>query len=59
MFRLEANSTLKNVRLDKSAADGIHIYGSNVKMYDIHWIDIGEDAMTVKAKADGGRRPTL
>jgi pectate lyase C len=30
-----------------SGADGIHLYG-DVTLENIHWLDIGEDAMTVK-----------
>jgi pectate lyase C len=39
--------TLRNVVLGASAADGIHLYG-DVTLENIHWQDIGEDAMTVK-----------
>jgi pectate lyase C len=35
------------VVLGASAADGIHLYG-DVTLENIHWLDIGEDAMTVK-----------
>jgi pectate lyase C len=39
--------TLKNIVIGASAADGVHLYG-DVTLENIHWLDIGEDAMTVK-----------
>jgi hypothetical protein len=47
VFRVENGGTLRNVVLGASAADGIHLYG-DVTLENIHWLDIGEDAMTVK-----------
>ncbi len=47
VFRLEDGATLKNVVIGASAADGVHLYG-DVTLENIHWLDIGEDAMTVK-----------
>jgi len=47
VFRVEDGATLKNVVLGTSAADGIHLHG-DVTLENIHWLDIGEDAMTVK-----------
>jgi hypothetical protein len=38
--------TLRNVVLGASAADGIHVQG-NATLENVHWLDIGEDAMTV------------
>jgi pectate lyase C len=49
VFRVNGG-TLSNVILGASAADGIHIYG-NTTLKNIHWLDIGEDAMTIKAAA--------
>jgi pectate lyase C len=49
VFRVNGG-TLSNVILGASAADGIHIYG-NATLKNIHWLDIGEDAMTIKAAA--------
>ncbi|MGC4091024.1 MAG: pectate lyase [Polyangiaceae bacterium] len=46
----QVSGTLQNVILGASAADGIHIMG-NSTLKNIHWLDIGEDAMTVKEKA--------
>jgi pectate lyase C len=43
--------TLSNVILGASAADGVHIYGDS-QLKNIHWLDIGEDAMTIKAEAN-------
>lgn len=47
VFRIEDGGTIRNVVLGASAADGIHTYGDAV-LENIHWLDIGEDAMTVK-----------
>jgi pectate lyase C len=47
IFRVEDGGTLKNVVIGASGADGIHLYG-DVTLENIHWLDIGEDAMTVK-----------
>jgi pectate lyase C len=47
VFRVNNGGTLKNVVLGASAADGVHLYG-DVQLENIHWLDIGEDAMTVK-----------
>jgi pectate lyase C len=49
VFRVNGG-TLSNVILGASAADGIHIYG-NTTLKNIHWLDIGEDAMTIKETA--------
>lgn len=50
VFRVNGG-TLQNVILGKSAADGIHIYGDAL-LKNVHWLDIGEDALTVKAAAN-------
>ncbi|HKX31973.1 MAG TPA: pectate lyase [Blastocatellia bacterium] len=51
------NGTLQNVVLGAPAADGVHTEG-NVTLRNIHWEDIGEDAMTIKKTGtvtlDGG-----
>ncbi|WP_415803429.1 pectate lyase [Marinicrinis lubricantis] len=47
VFRLEDGATLKNVVIGSPAADGIHTYG-NVNLSNIVWLDIGEDALTIK-----------
>jgi hypothetical protein len=47
VFRVNDGGVLKNVVLGASAADGVHVYG-DVTLENIHWLDIGEDAMTVK-----------
>lgn len=48
VFRLENGSTLKNVVIGIPAADGIHTYG-NVTLNNIVWLDVGEDALTIKS----------
>jgi pectate lyase C len=51
------NGTLRNVVLGAPAADGIHTEG-NVTLTNVHWQDVGEDALTVKKSGtvtiDGG-----
>jgi hypothetical protein len=47
VFRVNDGATLKNIVIGASAADGVHLYG-DVTLENIHWLDIGEDAMTVK-----------
>lgn len=47
VFRVEDGGTLRNVVLGASAADGIHTYG-DVTLENVHVLDIGEDAITVK-----------
>lgn len=57
VFRLEDGAQLRNVILGSPAADGVHCYG-DVELNDIHWQDIGEDALTIKESGtvvlDGG-----
>jgi pectate lyase C len=56
VFRV-INGTLRNVVLGAPAADGIHTEG-NVTLNNVHWEDVGEDALTVKKSGtvtiDGG-----
>jgi hypothetical protein len=47
VFRVNSGATLRNVVIGNSGADGIHLYG-NTTLENVHWQDIGEDAMTVK-----------
>jgi pectate lyase C len=48
MFRLDDGATLRNVVLGSPAADGVHTYGS-VRLENIIWEDVGEDALTIKS----------
>ncbi len=56
VFRV-TNGMLRNVVLGAPAADGIHTRG-NVTLNNVHWQDVGEDALTVKESGtvtiDGG-----
>lgn len=56
VFRV-INGMLRNVVLGSPAADGIHTEG-NVTLNNVHWQDVGEDALTVKKSGivtiDGG-----
>ena len=47
-FRLNANSTLRNVKLAAPGIDGCHFYG-NGTMNEVTWQDVGEDQFTVKS----------
>jgi pectate lyase C len=47
-FRLNANSTLRNVKLSAPGVDGCHFYG-NGTMNEVTWQDVGEDQFTVKS----------
>jgi len=47
MFKLKANSVLKNIRM-RNAPDGIHIGGSNVTIDNIINLDVCEDAISIK-----------
>jgi pectate lyase C len=49
LFRVNGGK-LMNVILGAPAADGVHFYG-NATAQNIHWLDIGEDASTIKANA--------
>ncbi len=49
LFRVNGGK-LMNVILGAPAADGVHFYGSATAQ-NIHWLDIGEDASTIKADA--------
>src|SRR5262245_39606955 len=46
VFKVVSGS-LRNVVLGAPAADGIHTEG-NVTLTNVHWQDVGEDALTVK-----------
>lgn len=47
VFDIEDGGTLRNVVLGASAADGIHTMG-DATLENVHWLDIGEDALTVE-----------
>jgi pectate lyase C len=47
LFRVESGGTLENVVIGASGADGIHVDGT-VTLKNVHWLDIGEDALTVE-----------
>lgn len=42
---------MKNVIIGLNGADGIHTYG-NATVENITWMDVGEDALTVKSAGD-------
>ena len=52
LFILRPGATLKNVIIDKSGADGVHVYasdGKTTKIINCEWWDVGEDAITVRS----------
>jgi len=56
LFILRGGATLKNARLGTPAADGIHIQpaaGSTTRVRNVHFEDVGEDAVTVLNGAAG------
>ncbi|MFJ5406874.1 pectate lyase [Pectobacterium punjabense] len=48
LFELAQGATLKNVVLGDNAADGVHVRG-DAKIDNVHWTNVGEDALTVKS----------
>ncbi|MGO7133547.1 pectate lyase [Rhizobium leguminosarum] len=51
IFILMNGATLKNVTLGENGADGIHVYGG-ATLENVNWLDVGEDALTVKSAGD-------
>ncbi|MEH2921573.1 pectate lyase [Samsonia erythrinae] len=52
LFDLAPGATLKNVVFGDNAADGVHVHG-DAKIDNVHWTNVGEDALTVKS--NGGK----
>nr|WP_113865232.1 pectate lyase [Brenneria salicis]NMN91765.1 pectate lyase-like protein [Brenneria salicis ATCC 15712 = DSM 30166]RBP65831.1 pectate lyase-like protein [Brenneria salicis ATCC 15712 = DSM 30166]RLM31866.1 pectate lyase [Brenneria salicis ATCC 15712 = DSM 30166] len=48
IFELAEGATLKNVVFGDNAADGVHVRG-DAKIDNVHWTNVGEDALTVKS----------
>ncbi|MEI7244522.1 pectate lyase [Pectobacterium carotovorum] len=48
VFELAPGATLKNVVFGDNAADGVHVRG-DAKIDNVHWTNVGEDALTVKS----------
>lgn len=47
-FRVENGATLTNVIIGDNGVDGIHVYNGGT-LDNIHWTNVGEDAMTIKS----------
>ncbi|NLY74616.1 MAG: hypothetical protein GX075_04865 [Firmicutes bacterium] len=47
IFKLESGANLRNVIIGKPGCDGVHCYGNN-NVTNVRWVDVGEDALTVK-----------
>jgi hypothetical protein len=52
-FLLEPGATLKNVTICAPGCEGVHCMGDNT-LENVHWEDIGEDAMSVRSYFPGG-----
>lgn len=52
LFILEDGASLKNVVIGDNGADGVHVHG-DAKVDNVHWTNVGEDALTVKPNKDG------
>jgi hypothetical protein len=52
LFILEDGASLKNVVIGDNGADGVHVYG-DAKVDNVHWTNVGEDALTVKPNKEG------
>lgn len=52
LFILEDGASLKNVVLGDNGADGVHVHG-DAKLDNVHWTNVGEDALTVKPNQEG------
>ncbi|ATY91040.1 type III effector protein [Pectobacterium atrosepticum SCRI1043] len=50
LFELAQGATLKNVVFGDNAADGVHVRG-DAKIDNVHWTNVGEDALTVKSNS--------
>ncbi|QHS61646.1 pectate lyase [Chitinophaga agri] len=48
IFKLENGAVLKNVKIGAPGCDGVHVYG-NATLENVEWLDVGEDAMTLKS----------
>lgn len=48
IFKLENGAILKNVKIGAPGCDGVHVYG-NATLDNVEWLDVGEDAMTLKS----------
>ena len=53
LFILEEGATLKNVVIGDNGADGVHVHGDETAVDNVHWTNVGEDALTVKPNKDG------
>jgi hypothetical protein len=52
-FLLEPGATVKNVTFGNNGVEGIHCMGDNT-IENVHWQDIGEDALSVRSYFPGG-----
>ncbi|ANE77910.1 pectate lyase [Dickeya solani IPO 2222] len=48
LFEVADGGSVKNVIFGNNAADGIHLHG-DAKIDNVHWTNVGEDALTVKS----------
>ncbi|MGM3192320.1 pectate lyase [Dickeya dadantii subsp. dieffenbachiae] len=52
LFDVADGGSVKNVIFGNNAADGIHLRG-DAKIDNVHWTNVGEDALTVKSNTGG------
>ncbi|WP_035342482.1 pectate lyase [Dickeya sp. DW 0440] len=52
LFEVANGGSVKNVIFGNNAADGIHLHG-DAKIDNVHWTNVGEDALTVKSNTGG------
>lgn len=62
LFVLAEGATLKNVVIGDNGADGIHVKAANstaVNIDNVHFTNVGEDAITVKGKVNSSYQTNL
>jgi pectate lyase C len=52
-FLLAPGASIRNVTIDYPGCEGIHMLGDNI-LDDITWVDVGEDAASVRSYFPGG-----
>ncbi|RAT16997.1 hypothetical protein AU490_01265 [Lonsdalea populi] len=58
LFEVADGGSVKNVIFGDNAADGIHLYG-DATIDNVHWTNVGEDALTVKDNAGSPANVTI
>lgn len=58
LFEVADGGSVKNVIFGDNAADGIHLHG-DATIDNVHWTNVGEDALTVKDNAGNPANVTI